>query len=181
MAKSMVEKVTDGVPSLPVRRESDPETCIVSFTNHATRGGPTTAKVMLPVVVLDVSLFPPHAPYESCSPSSRSILVSEGERDTAKFLPYADEPTFPAKRHLAKFAHLEWEEKFDPDSEMIQLETAWRLCMAHKLSLNDINRMSIIKAIRTSHNSGLLWDGQQRGITDQCERWSTGKLGASGR
>ncbi|KAI6119638.1 hypothetical protein EV401DRAFT_1861202 [Pisolithus croceorrhizus] len=117
---------------------------------------------MLPVVVLDASLFPPHAPYESCSPSSRSILVSEGERDTAKFLPYADEPTFPAKRHLAKFAHLEWEEKFDPDSEMIQLETAWRLCMAHKLSLNDINRMSIIKAIRTSHNSGLLWDGQQR-------------------
>ncbi|KAI5990238.1 hypothetical protein EDD15DRAFT_1188951 [Pisolithus albus] len=100
--------------------------------------------------------------WRDCSPASRSILVSEGERDTAKFLPYADEPTFPAKKHLAKFAHLEWEDEFNADSEMIQLETAWRLHVAHKLSLSDISRMNIVKAIRTSHNSGLLWDTQQR-------------------
>lgn len=162
MARTMVKKVADGVPSLSVHSESDPETCIVSFTNHATYGALTTAKVILPTVVLDASLFPPHPPYENCSPASRSILVSEGERDTAKFLPYADEPTFPAKTHLAKFAHLEWEDEFDADLEMIRLETAWRLHVAHKLSLSDINRMNIVKAIRTSHNSGLLWDTQQR-------------------
>ncbi|KAI6035702.1 hypothetical protein EDC04DRAFT_3033614, partial [Pisolithus marmoratus] len=112
--------------------------------------------------ILDASHFPPHAPYESCSPASRSILVRDGDRNTAKFLPYADEPSFPANAHLEKFARLEWEETFDPDLEMIQLETTWRLHVAHKLSFSDINRMNILKAIHTTHNSGLLWDSHQR-------------------
>ncbi|KAI6143468.1 hypothetical protein BKA82DRAFT_4186253 [Pisolithus tinctorius] len=161
MARSLVKKVADGVPSPALLSESHSEACSVSFTKH-TAYGATTAKVMIPTVVLDATQFPPHAPYECCAPASRSILVSEGDRDTAKFLPYADEPSFPAKTHLAKFARLEWEENFDPDLEMIQLETAWRLHAVDKLSLSDLNRMNIVKGIHTSHNSGLLWDSCQR-------------------
>lgn len=161
MARSLVKKVADGVRPPILYGESDSGACSVSFTKH-TAYGATTAKVMIPTVVLDATQFPPHAPYECCAPASRSILVSEGDRDTAKFLPYADEPSFAAKTHLAKFARLEWEENFDPDLEMIQLETAWRLHAVDKLSLSDVNRMNIVKGIHTSHNSGLLWDSCQR-------------------
>ncbi|KAL4065492.1 hypothetical protein V8B97DRAFT_1875329 [Scleroderma yunnanense] len=164
MAKGMVRRLAERTPPSAIALDSCSP--VVVITEHPAGGGARTTTVRpIPTVVLDhPHHLPPHPPYESCPPTNRSILVPENEKSTAKFLPYADDPSFPFKSYLKKFSHLEWQDEFDPDLDMIQLETIWKLHVIHDLSMSDINRMHILKPTRTSHNTGLLWDCMQRDL-----------------
>lgn len=162
MAKSMMKRFSERTPC-PVVASGGSANVVI--TEYATGSGArTTTAVPIPTVVLspDAKRFPPHPPYECCPPINRSILVNETEPSTAKFLPYAEDSSFPVESYLKKFEHLEWAQEFDPDLEMIQLETTWRLHVIHGLAISDITRMHILKPTRTSHNTGLLRDCMQR-------------------
>lgn len=163
MAKSMAKRFLERSPC-PVVASGGSGTSNVVITEYATGSGTrTTTVVPISTAVLsDAQRLAPHPPYECCPPINRSILVNDVERSTAKFLPYAEDESFPVESYLKKFEHLEWAQEFDPDFEMIQLETTWRLHVIHGLSISDITRMHILKPTRISHNTGLLWDCMQR-------------------
>ncbi|OAX40547.1 SET domain-containing protein [Rhizopogon vinicolor AM-OR11-026] len=121
--------------------------------------------ISYPIELEEISVdptFEPHPPYESCPPINQSILPYHQSHETATFIPYADEDEFPVIDYLARFQYFAWEEDFDPDSEMIQIETARRLYSIHHISMKNIDRMGILKPLRESHNQGLLWEKFQR-------------------
>lgn len=99
-------------------QESTAGAWLVIVTEHSVTGKMMTKMDALPVIVLHDDLLSPHPPYECCTPTHRSVLVGpEGEENVVRFLPYADDASFPVKQYLKKFSRLEWEEDFDPDRE----------------------------------------------------------------
>jgi len=116
MAKSMAKRFSERT-SCPVVASGGSATSSVVITEYATDSGArTTTVVPVPTVVLsDAKRLPPHPPYECCPPINRSILINETEASTAKFLPYAEDSSFPVESYLKKFEHLEWAQEFDPD------------------------------------------------------------------
>lgn len=146
-------------------QESTAGAWLVIVTEHSVTGKMMTKMDALPVIVLHDDLLSPHPPYECCTPTHRSVLVGpEGEENVVRFLPYADDASFPVKQYLKKFSRLEWEEDFDPDLEAIQLETISRLHFTHHLCIDEINRMHILDTLRISHNAGILRDAFQRDL-----------------
>ncbi|KAF9219902.1 hypothetical protein BS17DRAFT_716355 [Gyrodon lividus] len=136
---------------------------VASMTDYSANGPGSTTQLVMPVATVDSRLVPPHPVYESCPPVSRSIRLGEHRHeDVVAFLPYSDDETFPAREYLANFEFFEWGTPFDPDVEMIQLETVRRLHVIHEVVLQDITRMDIFKPLYVSHNTGLLWEQSQR-------------------
>ncbi|KAG2152637.1 uncharacterized protein EDB93DRAFT_1082850 [Suillus bovinus] len=114
--------------------------------------------------------FEAHPPYESCPPINQSIRPSR-VRDTIGFIPYGDEEEFPVMAHLDNFESFAWEEDFDPDSEMIQIETVRRLHNTWDISIKNIDRMRILPQLfGESHKAGLIWQRFQRDFL----RWPGG-------
>ncbi|KAH9965543.1 hypothetical protein BGW80DRAFT_755949 [Lactifluus volemus] len=100
------------------------------------------------------SRLTPHPRYESCTPSVQTIALRVGsvahkEFDEAPFVPYANDPTFDAKRYLGQFEQFAWENLVDPDVEVIQFETLRRLQFKHGLSLDDID--AVLPTLRKSN------------------------------
>lgn len=89
----------------------------MSVTHHTPGRHGRTADVTIPVITIDSDAFPPHPPYESCPPISRSVLTSPDLEHTLTFLPYADDDRFPAEAYQTKFDSFEWEMLLDPDGE----------------------------------------------------------------
>ncbi|KIJ64267.1 hypothetical protein HYDPIDRAFT_132965 [Hydnomerulius pinastri MD-312] len=142
--------------------ENDWETAYLTrYRSIDGKGFTTTVEVTMPFITIDVVL-PPHPAYESCPPISKSMRLDETREHTANYLPYGDDETFPFEEYLAKFPSLEWANDFDPDLEMIQLETVRRLHVIQEITLPDVDRMRIFKSLRFSHNTGLLWERSQR-------------------
>ncbi|KAG1790011.1 uncharacterized protein HD556DRAFT_757025 [Suillus plorans] len=116
------------------------------------------------------SAFEAHPSYESCPPINQSIQKLR-VHDAAAFIPYGDEEKFPVMEHLDNFESFAWEEDFDPDSEMIQIETVRRLHNTSNISITNIDRMRIFpKSLRESYKDGLLWQRFQRDFL----RWPGG-------
>ncbi|KAG1730326.1 hypothetical protein EDB19DRAFT_1740871 [Suillus lakei] len=117
-----------------------------------------------PIDVEEISVdptFEAHPPYESCPPINQSTRF--GVRETAAFIPYGDEDDFPVMEYLDNFQSFAWEEDFDPDSEIIQIETVRRLHNIHHISIKNIDRIRILpELLRKSYNEGLLWERFQR-------------------
>lgn len=115
------------------------------------------------------STFEAHPPYESCPPINQSVRFHV--RETAAFIPYDDEEEFPVMKYLDQFQSFAWEEDFDPDLEMIQIETVRRLINKQKMPINQIERIRIFpKLLRVTFNEGLLWERFQRDFL----RWPGG-------
>ncbi|KAG1779291.1 hypothetical protein EV702DRAFT_95273 [Suillus placidus] len=113
--------------------------------------------------------FEAHPPYESCPPINQSVRLKV--REAVDFIPYGDEENFPVMEYLDQFQSFAWEEDFDPDSEMIQIETVRRLHKTWDISIKNIDRMRIFpKPLRESYNEGLLWERFQRDFL----RWPGG-------
>ncbi|KAG1759494.1 hypothetical protein EDD22DRAFT_905831 [Suillus occidentalis] len=113
--------------------------------------------------------FEAHPPYESCPPVNQSVRFVVHE--TAAFIPYGDEENFPVMEYLDQFQSFAWEKDFDPDSEMIQIETVRRLTNEYKMSIRQIGRICIFPGpLRGTYNEGLLWERFQRDFL----RWPGG-------
>ncbi|KAK0199145.1 hypothetical protein F5146DRAFT_1022289 [Armillaria mellea] len=83
------------------------------------------------------------------------------------FLPFADDPTFPLAEYAKHYESFEWQVDFvDPDVEVVEIEIARRLHCEFGLSLNAIDELKIIRHMRLSHESGLIWDTFQRDLPD---------------
>ncbi|KAG2068554.1 SET domain-containing protein [Suillus decipiens] len=116
------------------------------------------------------STFKAHPPYQSCPPINQSIRLPRVQ-GTVAFIPYGDEEEFPVMEYLDQFQSFAWEEDFDPDSEMIQIETVRRLHNTWNISIKDIDRIRIFpKLLRESYKGGLLWQISQRDFL----RWPGG-------
>ncbi|KAG1815023.1 uncharacterized protein BJ212DRAFT_1358925 [Suillus subaureus] len=114
--------------------------------------------------------FKAHPPYESCPPINQSIW-RWGLCEAVAFIPYGDEEEFPVMEYLDQFQSFAWEEDFDPDLEMIQIETARRLHNTWNISIKNIDRMRILpKSQREPYKKGLLWQRFQRDFL----RWPGG-------
>ncbi|KAG1730324.1 hypothetical protein EDB19DRAFT_1740854 [Suillus lakei] len=128
--------------------------------------------ISYPLEVEEISVdptFEAHPPYESCPPINQSIRF--GVHETAAFIPYGDEDDFPVVKYLDSFQSFAWEEDFDPDSEMIQIETVRRLHIIHHISIKNIDRIRILpELLRKSYKGGLLWKRFQRDFL----RWPGG-------
>ncbi|KAI9463465.1 hypothetical protein HD554DRAFT_1314714 [Boletus coccyginus] len=171
VARAMVARLLDDAlqHSIPKRMvDADGTDSVVMSVTHfdASAGhrgvhGRTT-DVSIPVFTIDA--YPPHPKYESCPPVSRSVLVDGAQEHILAFLPYADDDRFPAQEYQARFEILEWETPFDPDVEMIQMETVKRLCVKKRVDILDIDRMKMFKDFRVSHNTGLKWEQSQRDV-----------------
>ncbi|EIW80429.1 SET domain-containing protein [Coniophora puteana RWD-64-598 SS2] len=117
--------------------------------------------------VINVTAIEPHPPYESCTPSSRSIRMLEADKTTLRFIPYADQKDFPIRKVLndKNWETWAWEGDFDPDHEMIQIEAARRLVSQYGLTINEIDNLKVFdKELRNPlfNNTGLLHDISQR-------------------
>ena len=78
--------------------------------------------------------FEPHPRYESCTPAVQSIALRSGsaaDNDLVNlpFVPYADDPTFEAKKYLRNFETFAWEELGNPDG--VQLASPCRACNSY--------------------------------------------------
>jgi hypothetical protein len=111
------------------------------------------------------------------------------ELETMPFVPYADDPTFNAREYLRQYRQFAWESLGDPDGrlfnspcrhlplsitllissatlstvvEVIQFEVLRRLHLGHGLSLDDIDTMSVLPALRETNRFGLIYRMTQR-------------------
>ncbi|KAG2120491.1 uncharacterized protein F5147DRAFT_662151 [Suillus discolor] len=129
--------------------------------------------ISYPLEIEEISVdpaFEAHPSYESCPPINQSIQNLR-VHNAAAFIPYGDEEKFPVMEHLDNFESFAWEEDFDPDSEMIQIETVRRLHNTSNISITNIDRMRIFpKPLRESYKDGLLWQRFQRDFL----RWPGG-------
>ncbi|KAK0466156.1 uncharacterized protein EV420DRAFT_1510194 [Desarmillaria tabescens] len=115
--------------------------------------------------------FEPHPPYVSCTPASRSAEKETFDltlsAESLPFIPFADNPKFPLAEYLAYYESFEWQVDFvDPDAEVIEIEVARRLHCDLGLSLDAIDELKVLRPMRLSHDSGLIWDTFQRDIPD---------------
>lgn len=73
------------------------------------------SSVKLDVIHISSSLEP-HPPYESCSPSHRSVFKGD-DSDNMDFIPYADDHIFDQTSHTHHYGSFSWQDAFDPDCE----------------------------------------------------------------
>ncbi|PBK76499.1 SET domain-containing protein [Armillaria solidipes] len=105
-----------------------------------------------------------HAGLEECRKESYDMTLSA---ECLPFVPFADDPTFPLVEYAKRYESFEWQVDFvDPDVEVIEIEVARRLHCEFGLSLNAIDELKIIRPMRLSHDSGLIWDTFQRDMPD---------------
>ncbi|KIK95040.1 hypothetical protein PAXRUDRAFT_33188 [Paxillus rubicundulus Ve08.2h10] len=163
MMVGFLDDTRDLGSGLETKHPRTTDVVVASMTHYDADGRGSIKQLIIPVTTVDLGLVPPHPVYESCPPVSRSVRP-DGHRheDLVAFLPYADDKTFPAIEYLGGFESFDWETPFDPDLEMIQLETVRRLHVMHGIVLQDISRMAIFNPLYVSHNTGLLWDQSQR-------------------
>ncbi|KAH0834189.1 hypothetical protein J3R83DRAFT_11501 [Lanmaoa asiatica] len=168
VAKAMLTRLLDDSQARAPEKIKDGTEVVVmsvtSFTSGGHRAGVHRRSTDVSIPVITVDVYPPHPPYESCPPISRSVLVDVTHEHTLPFLPYADDDRFPTEEYQANFNYLEWETPFDPDVEMIQIETVRRLHSMHEIDTQEIDRMSMFKEFRHFHNTGLLWEQSQRDV-----------------
>lgn len=144
----------------------NPNQPLLVVTQYDAEGRGISYQLEMEEISVDFT-FEAHAPYESCPPINQSIRL----KVTADFIPYGDEENFPVMEYLDQFQSFAWEEDFDPDSEMIQIETVRRLHKTWDISIKNIDRMRILpKSLRVSYNDGLLWERFQRDFL----RWPGG-------
>ncbi|KAK0233918.1 hypothetical protein IW262DRAFT_1290839 [Armillaria fumosa] len=135
-------------------------------------GGVPTLSGTVPYIEIPIPEdFESHPPYLACSPASRSIEKESYDMtlsaECLPFLPFADNPTFPLAEYAKRYESFEWQVDFvDPDVEVIEIEVARRLHCEVGLSLNAIDELKIIRPMRLSHDSGLIWDTFQRDMPD---------------
>ncbi|KAG1840820.1 hypothetical protein DFJ58DRAFT_809727 [Suillus subalutaceus] len=147
----------------------NPNQPLLLVTQYDAEGRGISYPLEMEEILVDPT-FEAHPPYESCPPINQSIR-GWGVDDTAAFIPYGDEEGFPVMEYLDQFQSFAWEEDFDPDSEMIQIETARRLHNTLNISIKNIDRMRILpKSLHESYNKGLLWQRFQRDFL----RWPGG-------
>lgn len=59
--------------------------------------------------------FRPHAPYESCTPISRNLMVGD-DPDYLPFIPFADDPKYDFHLDIEEHCYFRWHQPFlDPD------------------------------------------------------------------
>ncbi|KAG2039208.1 hypothetical protein BDR03DRAFT_860440 [Suillus americanus] len=147
----------------------NPNQPLLVVTQYDTEGRGISYPLEMEEIFVDPT-FKAHPPYESCPPINQSIQ-RRGLREMAAFIPYGDEEGFPVMEYLDQFQSFAWEEDFDPDSEMIQIETARRLHNTWNISMKDIDRMRILpNSLHESYKKGLLWQRFQRDFL----RWPRG-------
>ncbi|KAI6026383.1 hypothetical protein BKA83DRAFT_27762 [Pisolithus microcarpus] len=84
-----------------------------------------------------------HPTYESCSPSLRNTFKGDDD-DNMLFIPYADDPSFNQVDHSSWYESFSWQEDFDPDLQVILLETSYRLRTRHSLEYEDIEECNVL-------------------------------------
>ncbi|KAG2358610.1 hypothetical protein BDR07DRAFT_1294480 [Suillus spraguei] len=146
-----------------------PNQPLLVVTQYDAEGRGISYQLEIEEISVD-STFKAHPPYESCPPVNQSIRLPRVQ-GTVAFIPYGDEEKFPVMEHLDQFQSFAWEEDFDPDSEMIQIETVRRLYNTWNISIKNIDRMRIFpQLLHESYNDGLLWQISQRDFL----RWPGG-------
>ncbi|KAJ6500518.1 hypothetical protein C8R45DRAFT_978035 [Mycena sanguinolenta] len=120
--------------------------------------------------------FPPHPPYQYCTPASRSENARVYNNREAPFVPFPEDPTFPRSEYLSHFKDLQWKtDQRDPDEEAIQYESVRRLHITHRFTadlIDDVTAHLNFRRLRLSNESGLLWDVSQRDLPDVI--WADG-------
>ncbi|KAJ7184287.1 hypothetical protein C8R46DRAFT_456388 [Mycena filopes] len=110
----------------------------------------------------------PHPPYQFCTPTSRSIMASKKDMNSAPFIPYPEDSTFPKEEYLKPFDTVQWLEHLDPEDQVIQYETVRRLHIEHGCSAETINNMIMdnpgFAALRLPNGKGLLWEMDHRDL-----------------
>ncbi|KAJ7658348.1 hypothetical protein DFH06DRAFT_990479 [Mycena polygramma] len=161
------------IPVLEPLPNLEPDT--VLFEDYDADGklmGPATA---IPLHTAEAAQsFPPHPPYQFCTPVSRSHTARMIDNQTAPFIPYPEDASFPREEYLKEFQGVQWVlDQQDPDgkysfTEVIQFETVRRLHLDHGLSVERIdhllNAYTSFRSLRLSNESGLLWDVSQRDL-----------------
>lgn len=139
---------------------NEPNQPLLIVTQYDAEGRGISYPLEMEEISVDPT-FEAHPPYESCPPTNQSIRFSM--RETVPFIPYGDEEGFPVMEYLDQFQSFAWEKDFDPDSEMIQIETVRRLHNTRDISIKQIDRIHIFpKPLRETYNQGLLWERFQR-------------------
>ncbi|KAJ7608272.1 hypothetical protein DFH06DRAFT_1149007 [Mycena polygramma] len=127
------------IPVLEPLPNLEPDT--VLFEDYDADGklmGPATA---IPLHTAEAAQsFPPHPPYQFCTPVSRSHTARMIDNQTAPFIPYPEDASFPREEYLKEFQGVQWVlDQQDPDGKYSF--TVW-----------------------LSNESGLLWDVSQRDL-----------------
>lgn len=95
-------------------RVENPTQSSLIMTQYDAEGRGISYPIEMEEISVDPT-FESHPPYESCPPINQSITSDHHLRETAAFIPYADEEEFPVVEYLERFQHFAWEEDFDPD------------------------------------------------------------------
>ncbi|KAH7922106.1 SET domain-containing protein [Leucogyrophana mollusca] len=109
--------------------------------------------------------FPPHKPYESCSPLPRTIFKGD-DADEMPFIPYADEEDFDFLDHTLCYESFAWQSnRINPDYIVI-LEAAHRLYTQHSISYPAIDNTCALprKLSSTPSKTGLVSLSRRRDI-----------------
>ncbi|KAJ7038506.1 hypothetical protein C8F04DRAFT_1255786 [Mycena alexandri] len=159
-------------------REVDTE--FISEWNYDADGKPDAGRaipmkvVPLPDTFVD---YPPHPPYQYCTPASRNENARMIDNKQALFLPFADDPMFPRDTYFKAFdEEAQWvSNQKDPDgkyhlsfSPRCNRLTDLIFCPQRRFSAALIDE--IIRAtpgltpLRFSNESGLLWAVSQRDL-----------------
>jgi len=173
-AQDPVEHDDSDIDNINVDREAN----LFTVWEYDKRGCCTKSS-QLSFAEASVQLFKPYPKYEACTPVTRSI--SREDSWSAPFVPFADDPSFPFTDYLEHFDSFCWQTDFkDPDCEyhsvtattiphissftveVIGIETARRLLFGHDISFDNINQLGVVPPLRTTNDSGLVWDMGQR-------------------
>ncbi|KAG7451988.1 uncharacterized protein BT62DRAFT_274737 [Guyanagaster necrorhizus] len=140
---------------------------IFSVWSCDDQGVPTSSSTVFCIEITVSGDFEPHPPYLACTPASRSAEKESFDMtlsaESLPFIPFADDPSFPLAEYLGNYESFEWQVDFvDPDVEVLEIEVARRLHCEFGLSLDTIDELKIMRPMRISHESGLVWDTFQR-------------------
>ncbi|KAJ6497191.1 hypothetical protein C8R47DRAFT_1212725 [Mycena vitilis] len=149
---------------------SNSELDIVLFEDYDADGKLVEPATAIPLQTAEAAQsFPPHPPYQFCTPVSRSHTARMIDNQSAAFIPYPEDASFPREDYLKEFQGFQWIlDQQDPDKEVIQFETVRRLHLNHGFSVEHIDHLitayTSLRSLRLSNESGLLWDVSQRAV-----------------
>ncbi|KAJ7682195.1 hypothetical protein DFH06DRAFT_1119484 [Mycena polygramma] len=163
------------IPVLKPLPTLEPDT--VLFQDYDADGKLVGPATVIPLHTAEAAQsFSPHPPYQFCTPVSRSHTARMIDNQTAPFIPYPEDASFPREEYLKEFQGFQWVlDQQDPDGkfsstvtykEVIQFETVRRLHLDHGFSVERIDHLlnahTSFRSLRLSNESGLLWDISQR-------------------
>ncbi|KAL6299334.1 hypothetical protein BKA93DRAFT_742494 [Sparassis latifolia] len=122
----------------------------------------------LEVTIHQVQNIEQYTPYEACAPVSSNIYHGDDSHDMP-FVPFADDPTFDANKHMLEYEHLAWQDgHVDPDLSAIIIETSRRLHYKHHISIAQIEETEILPRMLCSSSTvwGAIWTDTQNDSLD---------------